>query len=227
MAAGPGRMDRCNPIGLTATGTSLSAVWRAGAGGRVRVAGFGVVIDTFAGVNLRVDARRQHCTHPAGAGKCHAGHGDSGSRRPLRHPAARVDAPVDGQRAGAVLARDQACVGESGCDAAVQEPHGLDLAVAQIRKRGAQRVVVIGASAGGPRAIAVAADPPEGVVAVVALSPARAWDQAPAVVPLLIVADPADSSVDEDRVRAAVDEAPTLVTYVSGPRRGPRAAAAL
>ena len=72
-----------------------------------------------------------------------------------------------------VLACDQACVGESGCDAAVQEPHGLDLAVAQIRKRGAQRVVVIGASAGGPRAIAVAADPPEGVVAVVALSPFR------------------------------------------------------
>lgn len=119
-----------------------------------------------------------------------------------------------------VLACDQACVGESGCDAAVQEPHGLDLAVAQIRKRGAQRVVVIGASAGGPRAIAVAADPPEGVVAVVALSPARAWDQAPAVGPLLIVADPADSSVDEDQVRAAVEEAPTLVTYVSAPGEG-------
>ena len=79
---------------------------------------------------------------------------------------------------------------------------------------------MIGASAGGPRAIAVAADPPEGVVAVVALSPARAWDQAPAVAPLLIIADPADSSVDEDRVRAAVDEAPTLVTYVSAPGEG-------
>lgn len=160
MAAGPDRMDRCNPIGLTATGTSLSAVarwcWWPGAGRRIR--------GRHRHLRRCQPPRRRSPTAlhpPAGAGKCHAGHGDSGSRRPLRHPAARVDAPVDGQRAGPPLRR------RSGTRRARGRPH-----------------------------------PRIGTTRAVHLGRRVEW------------------MADEDRVRAAVDEAPTLSTYVSAPGEG-------
>ena len=72
-----------------------------------------------------------------------------------------------------VIGYDAACVGNSTCDADGPHPcEDLASVVAAARDDGAERVVVLAASAGGPMAPQIAAVPDTGVDAAVALSPA-------------------------------------------------------
>lgn len=110
-----------------------------------------------------------------------------------------------------VLAYDQSCIGESTCNDSSATADDLRGAVSELKRRGATDVVVVGASAGGPAAIQVAADAEAGIAAAVALSPAGSespiesagWEGRDGVaaaialeVPLLIAAAPDDDNLD-------------------------------
>ncbi len=80
-----------------------------------------------------------------------------------------------------VIGYDAACVGNSTCDADEPAPvEDLASVVAAARDDGAERVVVLAASAGGPMAPQIAAVPDGGVDAAVALSPADLSSRSPA-----------------------------------------------
>ena len=83
-----------------------------------------------------------------------------------------------------VIGYDAACVGNSTCDADQPAPvEDLASVVAAARDDGAERVVVLAASAGGPMAPQIAAVPDAGVDAAVALSPADADHPGPRLRP--------------------------------------------
>lgn len=71
-----------------------------------------------------------------------------------------------------VVGYDQSCVGASTCANDVRPVDDLLAVVADLRRRGATEVVVVGASAGGSMPLVAAARPNSGISAVVALSPA-------------------------------------------------------
>ena len=130
-----------------------------------------------------------------------------------------------------VVGYDAACVGNSTCEA--DEPAPVeDLAsvvasvVASVRDDGAERVVVLAASAGGPMAPQIAADPDGGVDAAVALSPAEldlpvpgfelstADAAAAATVPVLYVLAEGDPYVEPADVRALAEASPAAEVFV-------------
>lgn len=107
-----------------------------------------------------------------------------------------------------VLAYDQGCVGGSSCPQPTDPLLEARIVTAHLKRLGAERVTVVAASAGGPYALHLAADPDSGITAAVALSPAgldkplagvdQTADAAAArlQVPLVMAASPDDSSVD-------------------------------
>ena len=126
-----------------------------------------------------------------------------------------------------VIGYDGACVGNSTCDA--DEPAPVDdlaSVVAAARDDGAERVVVLAASAGGPMAPQIAAVPDSGVDAAVALSPAdlslevpgsdltTADASAAATVPLLYVLAEGDPYAEPADVRPLADASPTAELLV-------------
>ena len=133
----------------------------------------------------------------------------------------------------AVQAPDLRCFGASGCpdaDGAFRR-YDLDVAAAvtRLRARGADRVVVIGASMGAAVAVTVAADPPRGVVSSIALSPpmsfpvwlptSRRTGQAAALardvrIPLVLVTSPGDRDAPPEQVEAFARTAGDRVAVV-------------
>lgn len=126
-----------------------------------------------------------------------------------------------------VLAYDQSCIGESTCNDGAATAADLHGAVEELKRLGASNVVVVGASAGGPMAIQVAADDEANIAGAVALSPAGAADvisspgwegrdgrgaASALVVPLLVVAAPDDGDVDVGYLEEMRDDAPTQLT---------------
>ncbi|TCC35881.1 alpha/beta hydrolase [Kribbella speibonae] len=71
-----------------------------------------------------------------------------------------------------VVAYDQTCIGASTCANEVRPIEDLLAVVADLRKRGATQVVVVGASAGGSIPLIAAARPNSGITAAVSLSTA-------------------------------------------------------
>ncbi|WP_433005729.1 alpha/beta hydrolase [Kribbella sp. CA-294648] len=71
-----------------------------------------------------------------------------------------------------VVGYDQSCVGGSTCVGESRPVDDLVSVVAELRKRGATQVVVVGASAGGSLPLVAAARPKSGISAVVSLSAA-------------------------------------------------------
>ncbi|WP_165547078.1 alpha/beta hydrolase [Kribbella sindirgiensis] len=71
-----------------------------------------------------------------------------------------------------VVGYDQTCVGSSTCVNEVRPVEDLLAVVADLRKRGATQVVVVGASAGGSIPLVAAARPNSGITAAVSLSTA-------------------------------------------------------
>lgn len=112
-----------------------------------------------------------------------------------------------------VVAYDQACVRASQCSDAMTEQGGVAQAVLELRSRGASSVVVVGASAGGPIMVEAASTPADGAVGFVALSPAGAVPAATPTKPLLVAADPSDSSVDTAALLELHQQAPSLVHH--------------
>ena len=126
-----------------------------------------------------------------------------------------------------VVGFDAACVGNSTCDADEPAPvEDLASVVASAREDEAERVVVLAASAGGPMAPHIAADPDGGVDAAVALSPAdldlavpgsdrsTADAAAAATVPVLYVLAEGDPYVEPADVRALAEGSPTAEVLV-------------
>ncbi|WP_165552940.1 alpha/beta hydrolase [Kribbella speibonae] len=71
-----------------------------------------------------------------------------------------------------VVAYDQTCIGASTCANEVRPIEDLLAVVADLRKRGATQVVVVGASAGGSIPLIAASRPNSGITAAVSLSTA-------------------------------------------------------
>jgi pimeloyl-ACP methyl ester carboxylesterase len=71
-----------------------------------------------------------------------------------------------------VVGYDQSCVGESTCLGEPRPVEDLLSVVAELRKRGATQVAVVGASAGGSLPLIAAARPKSGISAVITLSAA-------------------------------------------------------
>ncbi|HET9421539.1 MAG TPA: alpha/beta fold hydrolase [Nocardioides sp.] len=126
-----------------------------------------------------------------------------------------------------VIGYDAACVGNSTCDA--DEPAPVDdlaSVVATARDGGAERVVVLAASAGGPMAAQIAAVPDAGVDGAVALSPADLSLEVPgsdlstadaaaaATVPVLYVLAEDDPYAEPAEVRTLADASPTAELLV-------------
>ena len=110
-----------------------------------------------------------------------------------------------------VLAYDQACVGESSCADPLEARQDLRAAVAELKRQGAVSVIAVGASAGAPLTIELAADTRSGAAAVVALSPVGSAGSGTPRIPLLIAVDPDDTSIDLPVLRTVRDSAPDLV----------------
>nr|WP_238356602.1 alpha/beta fold hydrolase [Kribbella italica] len=72
-----------------------------------------------------------------------------------------------------VVGYDQSCVGSSTCAGDVRPVEDLLAVVGDLRRRGATKVVVVGASAGGSLPLVAAVRPDSGIAAVVSLSPAN------------------------------------------------------
>ncbi|GAB2604191.1 alpha/beta hydrolase [Kribbella endophytica] len=72
-----------------------------------------------------------------------------------------------------VVGYDQSCVGASTCADEVRPVEDLLAVVAELRRRGATKVVVVGASAGGSMPLVAAVRPNSGISGVVTLSPAN------------------------------------------------------
>jgi len=126
-----------------------------------------------------------------------------------------------------VVGYDAACVGNSTCESDDPAPvEDLASVVASVRDDGAERVVVLAASAGGPMAPQIAADPDGGVDAAVALSPAEldlavagselstADAAAAATVPVLYVLAEGDPYAEPADVRALAEASPTAEVFV-------------
>lgn len=133
----------------------------------------------------------------------------------------------------AVEAPDLRCFGASGCPEAEGAYRRYDLdvaaAAARLRDRGADRIVVIGASMGAAVAVSVAAEPPRGVVSSIALSPplsfpvwlptarrtGTAGELARAVrIPLVMVTSPGDRDAPPEQVEAFARAAGRRVALV-------------
>lgn len=126
-----------------------------------------------------------------------------------------------------VIGYDAACVGNSTCDADEPAPvEDLAAVVAAARNDGADRVVVLAASAGGPMALQIAAVPDIGVDAAVALSPADLDLEVPgsdlssvdaaaaATVPVLYVLAEGDPNGEVADVRELADSSSTAELLV-------------
>jgi pimeloyl-ACP methyl ester carboxylesterase len=114
---------------------------------------------------------------------------------------------------------DLRCAGSSGCpqdlDKITEPTADVEAAAAELRARGARRVTVVGASAGGASALVAAAHLHAGVDGVASLSAVPHFEDAlnvPAIIgalsaPLLMSVEPADDTVSVAETRAMFSRA--------------------
>ena len=110
-----------------------------------------------------------------------------------------------------VVGYDQSCIGESTCQGEARPVQDLLAVVADLRRRGASKVVVVGASAGGALPLVAAVQPRSGISSVVSLSAVleapvddvRASEAVPSIrVPVLYVLAADDTASSPAEVRS-------------------------
>ncbi len=125
-----------------------------------------------------------------------------------------------------VVGYDQSCVGASTCANDVRPVEDLLAVVADLRRRGATKVAVVGASAGGAMPLVAASRSNSGISAVVALSPANlatpvSTADAPDVTALSVarnIRQPVLYVLAQDDSAASVAEMKSLTTATKGSR---------